>query len=92
MRLVVDVAAWNDLNHIAAWIAKDNPSAARAVLEKILQTSEHLHAFPRLSRPGRARGTYERVVSGTPYIIVFELRQNPAAVLIVAVAHGAQRR
>ncbi len=92
MRLVVDVAAWDDLNHIGAWIGKDNPSAARAVLEKILRTIEHLHAFPRLARPGRARGTYERVVPGTPYLIVFELRQNPAVIIIVAVAHGARNR
>jgi toxin ParE1/3/4 len=92
MRLVVDVTAWDDLNHIGAWIAKDNAKAARAVLQKILQTIEHLHAFPRLSRPGRARGTHERVVVGTPYIIVFELRQSPAAVIIVAVAHGARNR
>jgi hypothetical protein len=40
---------------------------------------------------GRARGTYERVVAGTSYIIVFELWQNPPAVVIVAVAHGARR-
>ena len=92
MRLVVDVAAWDDLNQIGAWIAKDNPRAARAVLEKILQTIEQLHYFPRLSRVGRARGTCERVVAGTPYIIVFELRQEPPAVVITAVAHGAQNR
>jgi plasmid stabilization system protein ParE len=34
MRLVVDVSAWDDLNHIGAWIARDNPRAARTVLEK----------------------------------------------------------
>jgi plasmid stabilization system protein ParE len=53
---------------------------------------EHLQHFPRLSRLGRARGTSERVVVGTPYIIVFELRQGPVAVIIVAIAHGAQNR
>lgn len=63
---------WDDLNHIGAWIAKDNPRAARVVLERILQTIEQLQTFPGLSRHGRAGGTCERVVSGTPYIIVFE--------------------
>ena len=91
MRLVVDATAWDDLNQIGAWIAKDNPRAARAMLERILQTIEQLQWFPRLSRVGRARGTHERVVAGTPYIIVFELWQNPPAVVIVAVAHGARR-
>jgi plasmid stabilization system protein ParE len=92
MRLVVDVAAWDDLNQIGAWIGRDNPQAARAVLERIMQTIEHLQAFPRLSRIGRARGTYERVVAGTSYIIVFELWKSPPAVVITAIAHGARNR
>jgi toxin ParE1/3/4 len=89
---MVGVAAWDDLNQIGAWIGKDNPRTARAILERILQTIEQLQAFPGLSRRGRAHGTYERVVSGTPYVIVFEIRKEPAAVVIVAVAHGAQDR
>lgn len=92
MRLAVDVAAWDDLNHIGAWIGKDNPRAARAVLERILQTIEQVQAFPALSRRSRVHGTYERVVSGTPYIIVFEIRQEPPAIVIVAVSHAAQNR
>jgi plasmid stabilization system protein ParE len=91
-RLAIDVAAWHDLDQIGAWIAKDNPRAARAVLEKILRTIELLRPFPLLARPGRAHGTYERVVPGTPYIIVLEVRRNPAAMIIVAVAHGARNR
>jgi len=92
MRVVVDATAWDDLNQIGAWIGKDNPKAARAVLEKILQTIEQLQRFPRLARAGRARGTYERAVAGTPYIIVFELWDNPVAVVVTAVAHGARNR
>lgn len=38
MRLVVDAAAWTDLNDIGTWIAKDSPQAAKSVLAKILQT------------------------------------------------------
>ena len=92
MRVIVDAAAWDDLNTIGAWIAKDNPRAVRAVLERILHTIELLGAFPRLARVGRARGTYERVVPGTPYIIVFEHWDDPPVVVVVAVAHGARKR
>ena len=92
MRLVVDVAAWDDLSHIGAWIAKDNPKAARTILDKILRTIEHLHAFPRLSRPGRARNTLERVVAGTPYIVAFEIWEERLMLVITAVAHGARNR
>lgn len=92
MRLVVDAAAWTDLNDIGTWIAKDSPQAAKSVLAKILQTVEQLQRFPRLARPGRVRGTYERFVSGTPYIIVFELWDNLAAIVVIAVVHGARDR
>ena len=35
MRVIVDEAAWNDLDKIGSWIAKDNPQAAWLELEKI---------------------------------------------------------
>ena len=92
MSVVVDAKAWADLDHIGAWIAKDDPRAARDVLRRILATIAQLERFPRLSRAGRVRGTRERVVPGTPYIIVFELWNEPLAVVITAVAHGRRNR
>jgi ParE toxin of type II toxin-antitoxin system, parDE len=41
-RIVVDPTAWDDLNQIGAWIAKDNPRAARAMLERISANVEQL--------------------------------------------------
>lgn len=92
MRLVVDATAWRDLKDIGTWIARDNATAARRVLESILHTIAQLEHFPRLARPGRVRGTYERLVAGTPYIVVFELWVKPAAVVVTAVVHGARNR
>jgi plasmid stabilization system protein ParE len=92
MRVAVDATAWKDLDDIGRWIARDNPQAARRVLDKILATIEQLAHFPRLARVGRARGTYERVVAGTPYIIVFELWRQPPAIVITAIVHGSRDR
>lgn len=92
MRLVVDATAWTDLDDIGTWIAKDSPQAAKSALAKILQTVEQLQRFPRLARLGRVRGTYERLVSGTPYIIVFELWDDQGAIVITAIVHGARDR
>jgi toxin ParE1/3/4 len=93
MRVVVDAKAWTDLNQIGAWIAKDNPQAAREVLRGILAMIAQLERFPRLARPGCVDGTYERVVPGTRYIIVFELWNEPQPALVVtAVAHGRRNR
>ena len=92
MRLVVDATAWQDLNDIGQWIAKDSPEAARRVLATILQTLEMLVHFPLLARPGRARNTYERHVMGTSYIVVFEIWAKPTAIVIVGIVHGARNR
>jgi plasmid stabilization system protein ParE len=41
---------------------------------------------------GRDIGTYEWVVVGSPYVIVYEVDEAVDEVAIVAVFHGAQRR
>jgi plasmid stabilization system protein ParE len=41
---------------------------------------------------GRAQGTYEWVVVGLPYIIVYEVDQAADEVAIIAVFHGARDR
>lgn len=90
MRVIVDEAAWGDLHRIGSWIAKDSPEAARRELEKIEHVIKQLGRFPGLSRPGRTKGTLETVVAGSSYIVVFELWEKPAAVVVTGVVHGAR--
>ena len=45
-----------------------------------------------MGHPGRAAGTYEWVVVGLPYVIVYELNDEAAEVAIIAVFHGSQDR
>jgi toxin ParE1/3/4 len=92
MRVILEESAVADIDQLAAWVAKDNPQAARAIIRKILETIERLNLFPALGHEGRDRGTYERTVSRTAYIIVYEIRRKPSAVLVIAVVHGARGR
>lgn len=92
MRLIVDASAWRDLDDIGQWIAQDNPEAAQRVLTRLLEAIKQVGDFPRLARPGRVSGTFERVVAGMPYIIVFEQQATPTAIIIVAVVHAARGR
>lgn len=92
MRVIVDESAWRDLDAIARRIAQDNPAAARREIEKIRHVIGLLAIFPGLSRDGRIKGTWEKVVSGTNYIIVFELQKKPTALIVVGVVHGARNR
>jgi len=41
---------------------------------------------------GRSPGTYEWVVVGLPYIIVYEIDEVAGEVAIIGVFHGAQDR
>jgi toxin ParE1/3/4 len=72
-----------------AYIARDNPAAARAVTERIIEVVESLLSFsPRIGREGRIKGTRELVVSRTPYIVVYSVGTD--GVYILAVLHHAQ--
>ena len=92
MRVIIDENAWSDLDNIALRIARDNRVAARYEVEKIRHVIGSLAEFPGLSRDGRAKGTRERVVSGTRYVIVFELWQKPRALVVTSVVHDARHR
>ncbi len=92
MRVIIEESAIADIDGLAAWVAKDSPQAARSRVEKILKTIERLNLFPEMGHEGMDDGTYERGVSGTPYIVVCEVRKKPSAVLVIAVLHGARDR
>ena len=92
MRVIIDERAWSDLDDIFLRIAPDNPTAARREVEKIRHSIGMLGEFPGLSRNGRAKGTRERVVPGSHYVIVFELWEKPRALVVSGVVHGARNR
>ena len=46
MRVIVDEAAWSDLDKIVTWIAKDSPEAARRELEKIEHVIQTARTLP----------------------------------------------
>lgn len=92
MRLVVQPKANSDLDHIAEWISKDDPSAAKDMIESIDAAIGRLiiPGMAEMGRPGRDRGTRELVE--TPYVIVYELDQARSLLKILAVFHAAQNR
>ena len=63
MKLVFDEAALADLEGIYNWIAQDNPPAAKAVVERVFASTEHLATFPQMGHTGRDEGTLEWVAT-----------------------------
>ena len=92
MRVIVEESAIADIDGLAAWVAKDSAQGARSIVQRILDTIERLNLFPEMGHKGADEGTYERVVSGTPYIVVYEIQRKPSAVVVIAVVHGARDR
>lgn len=81
--------ALKNLNAEAAYIARDSPDAAQRVVNRITDATETLARHPGSGRPGRVTGTRELVVSGTPYILPYRVRDG--VVEVIRVLHGARK-
>lgn len=89
MRVVWFRMAVADLREARAWIARDDPSAARRVANRILEAVDRLAQQPAIGRPGRVPGTRELVVPRTPYILPYRVRGDVLEIL--RVLHAARR-
>ena len=83
--------ALTDLGDQVAYIASDNPSAARRVADAIDRAAAALGDMP-IGRPGRVTGTYEKSVTGLPFILAYAIAQTSGeeAVVIVRVIHTSR--
>jgi addiction module RelE/StbE family toxin len=93
MKVIIREAAYADLERIFHWIERDSPRNAASVADRILDSIEQTLAFfPKAGHRGKAAGTYEWVVRGLPYIVVYRLDEARDELTVVAVLHGAQDR
>ena len=90
MRLRFTPRALRHFIAIAEYIARDDPSAARRVGERIRRTCALLAKFPHIGREGVRAGTRERSVPGLPYIIVHRVAADE--IVILGIYHSAQLR
>jgi toxin ParE1/3/4 len=78
-----------DLDAVAEYVGYENPDAAVGAVLRIVENVEHLADHPHLGRPGRIPDTRELIVSGTPYIVPYRVREG--VVEILRVLHGSMR-
>jgi toxin ParE1/3/4 len=81
-----------DIENIHGYIDRRNPRAATEVVARIRRAADRLGTLPHMGHIGRAAGTYEWVVVGLPYVIVYEVDEAEDEVAIIAIFHGAQDR
>lgn len=77
------------LESIQNYIAKDKPSAAFEVVQKMRYATEQLNDHSKLGMAGRLRGTYELVISSIPYIVPYRVKGKE--VHILSVYHASRK-
>ncbi|MCG3188974.1 MAG: hypothetical protein LKCHEGNO_01216 [Burkholderiaceae bacterium] len=75
--------ALRNLDAEAAFVAEDDPAAARLVVQRVLTAMAMLATHPALGRPGRVPNTRELVVLKTRYIVPYRVRGDTIEVLRV---------
>ena len=84
-------AALDDLKHQLAYIAADNPQAARRVATCVQATCATLGHFA-TGRPGRVHGTHEKPVANLPYIVAYCITKqaNIETISILRIIHTSR--
>lgn len=81
--------ALSDMRAIKAYIAQQNPDAARHVIAVIRRDVNALITQPNIGRTGRLPDTRELVFSQYPYIVAY--REQRDEMHILAVVHTSRR-
>lgn len=81
-------AALRHLSEAREYIEIDDPAAAARQIERIELSVHQLRSFPMMGRGGMRAGTREFAVPGTPYILVYRVKED--AIQVLAVLHGAR--
>jgi toxin ParE1/3/4 len=75
--------ALQHLVEIRSYIAKNHPRTERQVAARILESVDRLAGYPHRGPSGRAVGTRELVVSGTPYVIPYRVKDDRLQLIAV---------
>jgi toxin ParE1/3/4 len=86
--IIWSVPALHSLRDIYAYIAADDPAAAKRLVNHTRTAVERLDGFPLMGRPGRRHGTRELIIDA--YVVTY--RVSGRNVYIVSVWHGAKLR
>jgi addiction module RelE/StbE family toxin len=89
VKLFWTARALSEIDAIFAYVAADSPSAAERLAVLIEARAQSLIDQPSMGRPGRVDGTREFVVTGTPYILPYRVRDE--CVEILAALHASRQ-
>ncbi len=83
MKLIWTKRALRELDQVFAFVARESRPAAAALVDLLEKRSAMLTSHPDIGRPGRNDGTREFVLTGTPYILPYRVRDGRIEILAV---------
>lgn len=89
MKVIWTARARAELDEVADYVAPISASAALALVRRIRKAGNRLGEHPHVGRPGRVDESRELVVTGTPYILPYRVRDG--RVEILAVLHTSRQ-
>lgn len=81
--------ALNNLDAAVKYIAKESPTNAQMVAQKIWNSMQLLTTQPGLGRPGRIDGTRELIIGGLPYIVPY--LEQEGVIVILRIMHTSMK-
>ncbi len=80
-----------NLDQEARYIAKNDPQAARLVVDRIYHTVSLLKDNPSLGHPGRLPDTRELIIPKTRYIVPYRVVQRLQWIEILRIFHASRK-
>lgn len=71
MQIRWTLSAAEDLDQIAAYIARDSVAVAERIINEIIDAAESLVHHPLRARAGKIQGTRELVLTPLPYLVIY---------------------
>jgi len=90
MKVRFTATAFAEINEIHDHIAKDNPTAAKAVILRVEQVIARIARFPLIARAVDPSGVRVFPVGPFPYLVFYTVEADE--VIIRNVRHGRRRR
>jgi hypothetical protein len=81
--------ALRNLEQAHKYITKDNPTAAQELILKIQNAANQLENYPLIGKSGRVEGTRELIISNSPYIIIYRVKEE--SIEILRIFHTSKR-
>ena len=88
MRLQISERFRDALRREFEFLNSNNPAAARTVVERIIKSTRRLKEFPRSGRSWRLEGSWELVVPGVPYVVIYDITGD--AVVLLTLSHTSR--